>query len=346
MRSDEFDLPNEFSLYEKFIQEDFINFYPVFSKYTDLEYSFFQSIVYASDDLANSLQISEESRINYTLIALTGYFLLSQYKKVLTFPIPVENLEVLFFRFKSAKYLGEKSVVSTLLANIISLMVELKKQSPKLHKDFSIIMSIEIASMNSDVSSIQRYSMEFKSMLLNTILIKDYPLLTLQVVSDLAYREFRTGDEAYSGWLEIYKELAEALNMETKRLDCYTMLGGLYRFKGYLEEASEYYSKAVVMAENIGNKEFIASLIANMADLEHTRGNLEKALFLCKEALKDPEISKSKPSIYITLSEVLIKQEQYEEAISTLDIALPITGHKSPIINLLYGFALTKIPGK
>lgn len=308
--------------------------------------SFFQSIVYASDDLANSNGINEYARMNYTLISLTGYFLLSQYDKVLTFPVPEDNLEAMFFRFKSAKYLGQKEAISTLLANTISLMVDLKKQSPQLHKDFSVIMSIEIASMNSDVQSVQSYSKEFKSMLLNTILIKEYPLLTLQVVSDLAYREFRTGDASYTGWLEIYKELAEALNMDTKRLDCYTMLGGIYRFKGYLEEASEYYSKAIVIAENIGNKELIASLISNMADLEHTRGNLEKALFLCTEALQDPDISKSKPSIYITLSEVLIKLERYEEAIENLDKALQNTDQKSPIINLLYGFALTKIPGK
>ncbi len=346
MRSDEFDLPNEFSLYQKFIHEDFANFYPVFSKYQEMSNSFFQSIVYASDDLANSNGINEYARMNYTLISLTGYFLLSQYDKVLTFPVPEDNLEAMFFRFKSAKYLGQKEAISTLLANTISLMVDLKKQSPQLHKDFSVIMSIEIASMNSDVQSVQSYSKEFKSMLLNTILIKEYPLLTLQVVSDLAYREFRTGDASYTGWLEIYKELAEALNMDTKRLDCYTMLGGIYRFKGYLEEASEYYSKAIVIAENIGNKELIASLISNMADLEHTRGNLEKALFLCTEALQDPDISKSKPSIYITLSEVLIKLERYEEAIENLDKALQNTDQKSPIINLLYGFALTKIPGK
>jgi len=346
LRSDEFDLPNEFSLYQKFIHEDFANFYPVFSKYQEMSNSFFQSIVYASDDLANSNGINEYARMNYTLISLTGYFLLSQYDKVLTFPVPEDNLEAMFFRFKSAKYLGQKEAISTLLANTISLMVDLKKQSPQLHKDFSVIMSIEIASMNSDVQSVQSYSKEFKSMLLNTILIKEYPLLTLQVVSDLAYREFRTGDASYTGWLEIYKELAEALNMDTKRLDCYTMLGGIYRFKGYLEEASEYYSKAIVIAENIGNKELIASLISNMADLEHTRGNLEKALFLCTEALQDPDISKSKPSIYITLSEVLIKLERYEEAIENLDKALQNTDQKSPIINLLYGFALTKIPGK
>ena len=346
MRPDEFDVPNEFSQYEKFIQEDFTNFYPVFSKYLELEYSPFQSLVHASDDLANSLDIPEDTKINYTLIALTGYFLLSQYNKVLTFPVPEENLEAVFLRFKSAKLLGQKDVVSTLLANTIALMVDLKKQSPDLHKDFSVIMSIEIAAMNSDVQSVQKYSKEFKSMILNTVLIQDYPLLTLQVVSDLAYREFRTGDESYSGWLEIYKELAEALNMDTKRLDCYTMLGGLYRFKGYLEEASEYYSKAIVIAENIGNKELIASLIANMADLEHTRGDLEKALFLCDEALKDPEITKYNPSIYITKSEVLIKQEQYEQAIENLDKALQYLGQKSPIINLLYGFALTKLPGK
>ena len=346
MKSDEFDLPNEFSRFEKFIKSDFEQFYPVFQKYQDMEYSFFQSIVYASDDLANTPKIPEFTRINYTQIAMIGYFLLSQFKKVLTFPIPEDNFEAMYFRMKSAKFAGEREVVSALLANTIALMVELKKSDPSMHKAFSVILSMEIASMNSDVTSVQQYSKVFRTNLFDTVLIEKYPLLTLQIVSDLAYREFRTGDDTYSGWLEIYKELAEALNMDTKRLDCYTMLGGLYRFKGYLEEASEYYSKAIVIAEKIGNKEFIASLIANMADLEHTRGNLEKALSLCQEALKDPEISQSKPTIYVNIAEVLIKKEEFTQALEYLDKAQKLTNRNSPIVNLLYGYALTKIPGK
>jgi len=346
LKSDDFDLPNEFSRFEKFIKSDFEQFYPVFQKYQEMQYSSFQSLVYASDDLANTLSIPEFSRINYTQIAMIGYFLLSQFKKVLTFPIPEDNFEAMYFRMKSAKFTGDREVVSALVANTIALMVELKKTDSSMHKAFSAILSMEIASMNSDVQTVQQYSRVFRSNLFDTVLIEKYPLLTLQVVSDLAYREFRTGDEAYSGWLEIYKELAEALNMDTKRLDCYTMLGGLYRFKGYLEEASEYYGKAIVFAEKIGNKEFIASLIANMADLEHTRGNLEKALSLCQEALKDPEISQSKPTIYVNIAEVLIKQEKYGEALEYLDKAQNLTNRNSPIVNLLYGYSLTKIPGK
>ena len=210
MKSDNFDLPNEFSRFEKFIKSDFEQFYPVFQKYQEMQYSSFQSLVYASDDLANTLSIPELSRINYTQITMIGYFLLSQFKKVLTFPIPEDNFEAMYFRMKSAKFTGDREVVSALVANTIALMVELKKTDPSMHKAFSAILSMEIASMNSDVQTVQQYSRVFRSNLFDTVLIEKYPLLTLQVVSDLAYREFRTGDEAYSGWLEIYKELAEA----------------------------------------------------------------------------------------------------------------------------------------
>ncbi|MHA1219869.1 MAG: hypothetical protein ACTSO5_14490, partial [Candidatus Heimdallarchaeaceae archaeon] len=104
MKSDEFDLPNEFSRFEKFIKSDFEKFFPVFQKYQEMQYSSFQSLVYASDDLANTLSIPEFSRINYTQITMIGYFLLSQFKKVLTFPIPEDNFEAMYFRMKSAKF--------------------------------------------------------------------------------------------------------------------------------------------------------------------------------------------------------------------------------------------------
>ncbi|MHA1667025.1 MAG: tetratricopeptide repeat protein, partial [Candidatus Heimdallarchaeaceae archaeon] len=198
----------------------------------------------------------------------------------------------------------------------------------------------------SDIKSIQKYSLEFRKMLFNQVLIEEFPLLTIQVVSDLAYREFRTGNPSFSGWLEIYKELAEALNMDSKRLDCYTMLGGVYRYRGFIDEAYEYYNKALVIASKIGNKEFTASLLSNMADLEHTKGNLEKAEELCLTALSDPEISESKPSLYVNLAEVLIKKENYEEALKYLKKANEITNNQSAIVSLFCGYALTKTPGK
>ena len=275
-----------------------------------------------------------------------GYFLLSQFKRVLAFPIKTQNFEINYFRFKSAIFTGERGTISAILANIMTALVDLKKKDASTHSVFFTIMSIEIASMNSDIESVRRYSTKIRDLLFDTILIQDYPLITLQIVSDLAYREFRTGDETFDGWLEIYKELAEALNMDTKRLDCYTMLGGLYRFKGYLEDASEYYNKAFEIAEHIGNKEFTATLISNMADLEHTLGNLEKALLLCNNALKNPELSQSMPNLYINIAEILIKKENYSEAIDNLKKVEQLSNRLSPIVNILYGYCLTKLPGK
>ncbi len=346
MIAEEFDLPNEFTRYQQFIREDYENFFPVFKSYELQGFTFFQSIVNTSDDLASSARTQENKRMMYNQIAMIGYFLLSQYKKVLTFPIPETNFETVYYRFKSAKFVGDKTTVSALLASSLGMLADLKKTNPMVHRAFSSIMSLEIATNNYDNVSVQKYANQFKNMLFDTVLIQEFPLLTMQVVSDLAYREFRTGDSAFAGWLEIYKELAEALNMDTKRLDCYTMLGGLYRYKGLLEDAFEYYEKAFDIAERIGNKEFVASLIANLADLEHTRGNLDKALELCQEGLKDPEISNSKPSLYINMGEVLIKKEDYESAIENLEKANILTNNQSPISNLLYGFALTKLPGK
>lgn len=346
MKSEELDIPNEFSRYEKYILEDFERFFPIFKKYQELNDTFFQSLVNASDDLAHAKDTPEHYRIVYTQVSMIGYFLLSQYSKVLTFPIPEGNFEAMFFRLKSAKLVGDKTIVSSLIASSLAILIDIKKTDPKVHKFFSTILSLEIAIMNSDVSAFHKHAKVFKEILFDEVLIHEYPLLTMQVVSDLAYREFRTGNLSYSGWLEIYKELSEALNMDTKRLDCYTMLGGIYRFKGYLEDSYEYYNKAMILAEKIGNKDSIASLIANIADLEHTKGNLEKALFLCSEALKDPEISQSKPSIYINMSEILIKLEKYQEAINYLKKADKLTNKQSPVVNLLYGYVLTKLPGK
>jgi len=344
--AEEFDLPNEFARYEKFIQGDFERFFPVFKSYELQGNTFFQSIVNASDDLANSTKIPDNFRTSYNQIAMLGYFLLSQYSKVLTFPIPEDNFDTVYFRFKAAKFQGEKAIVSALTASSLGMLADLKKRDPMVHKAFSTIMSLELASTNYDLPMVQKYAYQFKEMLFDTVLIEEYPLLTLQIVSDLAYRDFRTGDASFSGWLDIYKELAEALNMDTKRLDCYTMLGGYYRYKGFFEDAYEYFEKAIDLAERIGNKEYIASLISNMADLEHTQGNLERALELCKETLKDPEISESKPSIYINIAEVLIKKEDYESAIEYLEKANLLTNEQSPIVNLLYGYCLTKIQGE
>ncbi len=346
MIAEEFDLPNEFARYQQFIQEDYENFFPVFKSYELQGSTFFQSIVNASDDLASSSRTQENRRAMYNQIAMIGYFLLSQYKKVLTFPIPENDFETVYYRFKSAKFVGDKSTVSALLASSLVMLADLKKTNPMVHKAFSAIMSIEIAKSNYDNVSVQKYANQFKDMLFDTVFIQEYPLLTMHVVSDLAYREFRTGDAEYAGWLEIYKELSEALNMDTKRLDCYTMLGGFYRYRGLLEDAFEYYEKAIDIAERIGNKEYIASLIANLADLEHTRGNLDRALELCQEGLKDPEISNSKPSLYINMGEVLIKKEDYKSAIEYLEKANALTNNQSPIANLLYGYALTKLAGK
>ncbi|MCK5408857.1 MAG: tetratricopeptide repeat protein, partial [Candidatus Heimdallarchaeota archaeon] len=346
MKAEMFELPNEFSKYEILIQEDFENFYSVYQKYQYQNNTFFQSIVYACDDLAISNKTLEKYRTAYTEISLHGYFLLSQYKQVLTFMVRNNSFETNYFRFKAAIITGERGIISAILANIMTALVELKKKDPKTHKVFFTIMSLEIAAMNSDVDSVIKYAVKIREMLFNTVMIQDYPLVTLQIVSDLAYREFRTGDESYEGWLEIYKELAEALNMDTKRLDCYTMLGGLYRFKGFLEDASEYYNKAFEIAEKVGNKEYKASLISNMADLEHTLGNLEKALLLCNNALKDPELSQSKPNLYINKAEILIKQEKYSEAITNLKKVEQLSNRLAPIVNILYGYALTRLPGK
>ncbi len=346
MKAESFELPNEFSKYEVLIQEDFENFYSVYQKYQYQNNTFFQSVVYACDDLANSNKTLEKYRTAYTEISLLGYFLLSQYKQVLTFMTRNNSFEINYFRFKAAMITGERGIISAILANIMTALVELKKKDPETHKVFFTIMSLEIAAMNSDVDSVKKYAVKIREMLFNTVLIQDYPLVALQIVSDLAYREFRTGDESYEGWLEIYKELAEALSMDSKRLDCYTMLGGLYRFKGFLDEASEYYNKAFEIAEKVGNKEFKASLISNMADLEHTLGNLEKALLLCNNALKDPELSQSKPNLYINKAEILIKQEKYSEAITNLKMVEKLSNRSTPIVNILYGYALTKLPGK
>ncbi|MCK5141787.1 MAG: hypothetical protein KAQ70_06305, partial [Candidatus Heimdallarchaeota archaeon] len=150
MKAEMFELPNEFSKYEILIQEDFENFYSVYQKYQYQNNTFFQSIVYACDDLAISNKTLEKYRTAYTEISLHGYFLLSQYKQVLTFMVRNNSSETNYFRFKAAIITGERGIISTILANSMTALVELKKKDPETHKVFFTIMSLEIAAMNSD----------------------------------------------------------------------------------------------------------------------------------------------------------------------------------------------------
>ncbi|MBY9002137.1 MAG: hypothetical protein KGD64_14550, partial [Candidatus Heimdallarchaeota archaeon] len=158
MNAESFEFPEEFSKYELLIQDDFENFTSVYHKYKNQNNTFFQSIVYACDDLANSNLIAEQHRKAYTEIALIGYFLLSQYKKVLTFNVRNSSFEANYFRFKSAIFAGERGTISAILANIMTTLVELKKNDPTTHKVFFTIMSLEIASMNSDVESVKKHA--------------------------------------------------------------------------------------------------------------------------------------------------------------------------------------------
>ena len=185
MKAEDFDLPHEFARYEKYIQEDFERFFSVFSKYKEQGNTFFQSIVYTCDDLANHEGTPEENKDAYSEIALLGYFLLSQFKRVLAFPIKTQNFEINYFRFKSAIFTGERGTISAILANIMTALVDLKKKDASTHSVFFTIMSIEIASMNSDIESVRRYSTKIRDLLFDTILIQDYPLITLQIVSEL-----------------------------------------------------------------------------------------------------------------------------------------------------------------
>ncbi|MHA1668221.1 MAG: hypothetical protein ACTSUR_06140, partial [Candidatus Heimdallarchaeaceae archaeon] len=147
------DLPNEFSRFQLFIQEDIKRFYPVFMKYLSTNHTFFQSIVFASDDLANTSNLLEHAKANYSLLAMIGYFLLSQYKKVLTFPIPEDNFEAIYFKIRSARFTGDNALFSALLASSLSILVNLKKTDLATHKAFSTIISLEMASLNSDIKS-------------------------------------------------------------------------------------------------------------------------------------------------------------------------------------------------
>ncbi|MHA1687459.1 MAG: tetratricopeptide repeat protein [Candidatus Heimdallarchaeaceae archaeon] len=343
MNPEHIEFPAEFSRYEAHLKKDYEHFYPILSGYLEKGETVFQAIVHAADDLAHTLPRDDPYAAVYSDVALIGYFLLSEYAKVLTFAPQKEDFQTLYFKYKASRIKGLISQSNVYLSNLLNILAELKKSNKEEYKICSVIISLEIASMNADQAGVLKYSEQFKDVLFNSVLVERYPLITIQVVSDLAYREFRTGSKDYSGWLEIYKELAEAFNMDSKRLDCYTMLGGLYRYKGYLDEAAEYYSKAIDIAERIGNKEFIGSLMSNMADLEQTRGNFEKALFLCYETLKDPEITESRPSIYINIAEILIKQENYEEALRYLQKASEKSQKLQPVIYILYGYCLTHI---
>ncbi len=346
MNLSDFDLPAEFTIYEPFIKENKDTFNPLLTKYLQDGNTLFKAIVFASEELADQLPVpSIDFQEIYSEIALIGYFLLSQYERVLKFKISSRNFRPLYFLFKAAVYLNNaqsKEFFSTLIQSV----AEMKKSDNESYNLCNNIISLELASMNSDLKGIKKHARNFKHSLFQHSLLKGYSLVTIQVVSDLAYRELRTGDPDFIGWLEMYKELAEAFNMDTKRLDCYSMIAGLYQYKGYFQDAREYYDKAMDIAKKIGTKRYQTTLSTEIAELESASGNLGKSLELSKEALRSTSLDSSKSSIFINIADILIKQEKYSEAIEYLRKAEIITKPVSPIVKLLQGYALTKVPGK
>ncbi|MHA1305088.1 MAG: tetratricopeptide repeat protein, partial [Candidatus Heimdallarchaeaceae archaeon] len=315
MLNSDFDTPAEFSIFQQFFEKNKETFIPLVNQYKKAGYTFFQSIVHACEHRGRELPAPDKSKSIFLDAALIGYFLLGEYEKVLDIPVHSDTFLSAYFRFKSAWLLGDKSAQS-LLSNLIPSLMELKQTNKEAYEICNNILALEISFINANRTNILKHAKQFRKDLFENVLVNQFPLLAIQLAGDLAYREYRTGDPEFSGWLEIYKELTEAFNMDTKRLDCYTILGGLYRYKGYLEEAAEYYKRAMELSEKIGNMTAYAELIAKIADFEHTRGNFDKALELCMDIIENPKFEgKVNTSIYINLGEILIKQQQYAKAI-------------------------------
>ncbi len=344
---DYFDLPTEFEKFSSIINENLSLFLPTFKKYLNAGKTSFQAIVYSADDLSNALPKNTELQETFSELAIIGYYLLSHFAKALNFSVSSDNFSGLYFLYKAAWFVNDKRKAQAFMSSLFETLVEMKQTDPLAFSACNYIVSIEYAIMNSDYRGIRKYAQNFRDVLFHEKLVQDFALISVQIASNLAYREYRLGDPDYVGWLEIYKELAEAFNMDTMRMDSYSLLGEYYRTKGYLDDATEFYEKAIQIANVIGNKEMKVNIISQIANLEHTRGNLTKALKICEQALADPEIATINPSLNISISEILIKEERFVEALNYLNKLDEFTQHKfSPEVNILFGYALTKLPGK
>ncbi|UJG44054.1 MAG: hypothetical protein K9W46_02470 [Candidatus Heimdallarchaeum endolithica] len=346
LQNSDFDIPEEFSSYSQFLIENKKIILPKIKEWMKKGKTFFQSLVYACDEIGSELPTPDVLKPTFLEIAIIGYFLLDEYEKVLKIETISDNFLSNYFKYKSAWLLGHKKAQS-FLADLVPSLMELKKQNKEIYEICNNIISLEVSFISSNKENILKHAAQFKQDLFDKSLISTFPLLAVEIAGDLAYREYRTGDPAFAGWLEIYKELVEAFNMDSRRLDCYTILGGLYRYKGYLEDADEYYNRAMELSEKIGNEKAYVEIIARIADFEHTRGNFDVALKLCLDVIqKTEEKGIINKSIYINLGEILIKQQKYEEAVKYLKKLENDESQETAIINILHGYALTKLDEK
>ena len=95
-------------------------------------------------------------------------------------------------------------------------------------------------------------------------------------------------------------------------------MGIVYKTKGELDEALEYYGKALELNEELGSKKGIASQFGNMGNVYQIKGELDEALEYYEKALLifrnlGNRIQEAK--VLMIIGDVFIKRRDKERAI-------------------------------
>lgn len=104
----------------------------------------------------------------------------------------------------------------------------------------------------------------------------------------------------------------------------YSNLGHIAKHKGDLQQALNYYSRALGLDRELGNRSGESAALSNIAGIFHSRGDLDKALDYFQQSLNIEPAEASKGAKYNNIALVYSDREEYLKAVEYLDKAIAI----------------------
>jgi len=122
-------------------------------------------------------------------------------------------------------------------------------------------------------------------------------------------------------------KLLQAERLYTNKNDLeavYSRLGQVVNRKGDLQQAMSYYSRALGLARDLGDKSGEAASLNNIASIFQDRGELDKALDYYQQALDVEPLDSKKATKYNNIAMVYSARAEYPKAIEYIDKAIAL----------------------
>ncbi len=160
-------------------------------------------------------------------------------------------------------------------------------------------------------------------------------LLETMIYADrnCGYMQQGKSDLFYESAMKL-SSLSEQINDKYVLAQIYYQLGSLYTFiRIDIKLAIKYSFKCQPLAEELGNNTFIALNLVTIGAIYVITGDLEKALFYHKEALKKADIIMIKMSIFNNISMIYSQKGDLDKALESLEKAFELANKvKAPYI--------------